>query len=286
MSNERSSIVDVMTGLYVLRYDAGPSAFVAAPSISVSVLGEAGDIELVTDPFGDAHQLRHPGECMVLRAKREGRIEIVARARAGGTTEAVVKLERLGPPNLAATPEAARAGSAEGEAPHSAIQLVGHLARRGDVLVDEGEWVGGPELPLPIEGIEVRCKNGGRAPALDVQVLIGEREPRWSEWAPVGAFVGSRGRAQSLRGVRVRLRETQAASSQIKARAIFLGRPVETRIGRMIELAPPGGHDPLVGLSLQLVAEVASSAAAVSMATSSDANARSRVRIFRPGDQS
>ena len=125
------------------------------------------------------------------------------------------------------------------------LAMLAHLARVGDVTVGEGDWVGGPAAPAPVEGIAVRCSpNLG---ALDYQVMaVGEG--RWSDWTSAGAFAGSRGRAKALVGVRLRLHA--AVDAVIEGEALFLGSVIVRKQGLDLEFRSSAGNDPLVGLRI------------------------------------
>ena len=84
------------------------------------------------------------------------------------------------------------------------FSILGHLSRRGDVEVAAGEWLGGPQLPRAIEGLEIRAPQGSNT-RIEMQVLVGTDPPRWLDWVAHGVFVGTRQRALPLSGIRLRL---------------------------------------------------------------------------------
>ena len=156
------------------------------------------------------------------------------------------------------------------------VTLLAHVARRGDIEVGAGSWLAGPESPGAIEGVEIRApqRPGLR---IETQALVLTRPARWSDWAAQGVFVGSRGRALALGGLRLRLVGEEADRFSLAVDALFLGSPIVSKRGRELEFISAAGADPLVGLRLAVVPERTSH---VSGAV--DAPRREpRVRVFR-----
>ncbi|QTL05815.1 hypothetical protein J5J86_11260 [Aquabacter sp. L1I39] len=198
----------------------------------------------------------------------------------GGSVEARLQLEPLvtlpGAGELEAPPARGRASASPVAGVESGLALTGHLSRRGDVKVGAGQWLGGPRQPLPIEGLQV--SRVPRGVELEYQVLVGTRPAQWSPWVRAGEYAGTRGRALSLFGVRLRLGGEAAA--RIRAEALFLGAPVVSRAGRQVEFVGVSERDPLVGLSLAIdLAEEAGRAEPRRMAP----EGAGRVRVFRAG---
>ena len=136
-----------------------------------------------------------------------------------------------------------------GDAGDGPFKIVAHVARRGDVAADPGAWIAGPDAPAAIEAVGIR----GPLPSgvgIEFQPLLGTNPPRWLDWAPSGAFVGTRGRALPLAGLRMRLTGSQGAEGRLMVDALFLGAPIMSREGREVEIIGPAGNEPLVGLRL------------------------------------
>ncbi len=251
IGNERSgagrqtmSRLHVERGLHVLRY-VSSAAGADGPSV-IPVVGSeaAGKIRLISAPDKPRCELAGPGECLVVVAEIAGtiRFEVAAR-RPEGSLDAVLRLDLLEKPGRAV---------AQGERSPSAVdkrlRLLAHLSRRGDVEVAAGEWAGGPGIPAMLEGLTIL---GAPIQARALSAVGSER--RWSSWAPAGTFLGSRGRAQPLVGLNVRIEEGQDPDSELAIEAMFLGSPIVKKRGREIEVVGPFGADPLVGLRMELV---------------------------------
>lgn len=278
----RVSELTVEAGLYVIRYVSAPPSG-EAPVVQVEPdWRSSGSVEIVSDPRQRAGLLVGPGSAVVVRSTGEGRIVMTARPRyPGGSVEARLQLEALvtAPPGGVSEGEMSRGRPAPVPASmgvEDGFALTGHLSRRGDVQVGSGQWLGGPRQPLPIEGLQVARLP--RGVDLEYQVLVGTRPAQWSPWMRAGEFAGTRGKALSLLGVRLRLGGEAAA--RIRAEALFLGAPVVSRTGRQVEFIGVSERDPLVGLSLAIdVAEDAGRAEPRRVAP----EGAGRVRVFRAG---
>jgi hypothetical protein len=223
----------------------------------------------------------------VIRAERATEVVVgIRRAAPGASLDASFRLEPLSVAEesdsaIADAPvarPAAVVAPAEMSKPTAPLSLLAHISMRGDVVVDEDEWAGGPDAPSPIEGLELR---GSPAPgvAAEMQVLVSSRPPRWSNWVPSGEYAGTRGRYLQLIGVRLRLRGPNADRSEIAADALFLGSLVVSKRGQDVEFLSKSGVDPLVGLRLGVVAkDMPSNGRAV---FGSGRERETRVRVFR-----
>ncbi|OYX70560.1 MAG: hypothetical protein B7Y95_15260 [Rhizobiales bacterium 32-66-11] len=241
----RVSSVNVEPGLYILRYASGAAARVS-PLVEVACDPRAQQfVSIVSDPRVAGGVLSAPGAALVVRAVAQASLRLSVRAaEPGGSLEARITLEA-------------------------------DLARRGDVRVGSGEWLGGPAAPLPIEGVAVAGVPSSLG--LEYQVRSGARKVQWSPWVPAGSFAGSRGRAMPLLGIRFRL---GSSGAELRAEALFLGSPVVSRSGSEVELVGLSDLDPMVGLSLSLTDAEVKYAGDVSSVTR---DAPAKVRVFRAG---
>ena len=317
---ERVANLAVERGLFVVRYasshaSAAPSVFVRpSPSCEESV-------QVVSTPGGAQGVLTKPGDCVVIVAAAAGSLHVTVSTRsADGDLDANIRMETItssdpvAPNGLGAlqgaaprkAPVAPRRASATQKSPieprriaarlkrsedsHSEFAVAAHVARRGDLVVAPGEWVGGPSAPAPIEGLQINW-----APpigvALEYQVLVVGAGGRWSTWVFAGEFAGSRGRRLSLVGVRMRLGGEQADRYSLYGEALFLGAPIVSDKGRELEFLSRSGTDPLVGLRLELnemasdgpdlVAETKAEARVAGRVGTNDVRRGGRVRVFR-----
>jgi hypothetical protein len=238
------SRLHVDRGLHVLRY-VSSAAGEYGPSVAPVVGPEAaGKIRLISAPDNPGCELVRPGECLVVVAEIAGTVRLVVTPRGPqGSRDAVLRLELL---------EQRRQAGAQAERLPAAVKepfrFIAHLSRRGDVEVAAGEWAGGPGVAAPLEGLTIL---GRRVETRALSAVEGER--RWSTWAPAGTFLGSRGRAQPLLGLSIKIEEGQDPESELAIEAMFLGSPIVQKRGREIEVVGPSGGGPLVGLRIELV---------------------------------
>ena len=245
-------------GVVIVRYAASKSGR-AAPSLVISVPHGAG-AELIDLAERDEQTLPKPGTATVIRALRDTVVSLeVIPAQPGGSLDAEVHLERMmvsatqsERPPLQAAPAAPAAPALFPAGALADFQVLAHVSRRGDILAGNGEWICGPQVPMSIEGIEVRL--GRLAPDLDVMVsgAARMRTPVAFPVSPAGTFIGTRGRAAPLTTLSFSLIGRAAQAFQLSVDALFLAAPIVSRLGNAIELSGPTGNEPLVGLRLAL----------------------------------
>ena len=178
-SRERNHTMIVGEGSYLLRYI---SAGVASHPPNVRVRPSPKDgkgilLVPVTDDLGRG--LRHPGDYLLVHAKRTGAIDLTVSAnRPNGSLEAEVRLERIAAVEEPTKPTQQRvtrvAERDRDEEP--VVQILAHVSHRGDVISDQGEWMCGPDFPMPIEGLEIRWPNKPAGVNLSYEVAAGQRK--------------------------------------------------------------------------------------------------------------
>ncbi len=272
---DRGSTLSVARGLHIFRYVSFQGS--GAPAVA-RVVPPASGVVLMDMPGRDRGMLQRPGDCLVLRAERPSEVMIgLRRGSADGSLDASFRLEPI-----VLSEEVPAAGQVETPVAKPAADLgslsfLAHLANVGDAQVGQNVWAGGPDAPAAVEGLQIVAERG--AAQLEMQVLVGSRPPRWSEWVGAGQYAGTRGHGLSLVGVRLRLKP-EVVGVEIAAEALFLGALVAVQRGRQVEFVSPSGVDPLVGVkfAVQAVQDTASSRAA----NGPDTREREpRVRVFR-----
>jgi hypothetical protein len=269
---DRGSTLAVARGLHIFRYVSFQGTGV--PAISRLIPPNDG-VAVIDMPGRDDGVLRRPGDCLVVRAERAS--DVVVALRRGSPEGSLDATFRLEPIVLSEDAEPAPA-PAPVEASSGAVSFVAHLPLRGDTVFAQGEWAGGPDAPAAVEGMQIVAEGAGSA--LELQVLVASRPPRWSEWVSSGQFAGTRGHGLSLLGLRLRLKP-EAVGIEIAAEALFLGALVTSQRGRQVEFVSASGVDPLIGVKIGV--ESVQEATAGRM-QGPDANARDReprVRVFR-----
>jgi len=288
---DRGSTLAVARGLHIFRYISFQGAGV--PAVARLIPPNAG-VVVLDMPGREKGMLQRPGDCLVVRADRGSEVVIgLRRGSIDGSLDASFRLEPIvladeaAAPRMDAAPVAASAPAAASApiapapiAPAPApLSFLAHLANRGDTDFAPNAWVGGPDSPAAVEGLQI-VAPGGFAP-LEIQVLVGSRPPRWSEWVGVGQYAGTRGHGLPLVGFRLRLKP-EAIGIEIAAEALFLGALVASQRGRQVEFVSASGVDPLVGVKIGV--QSAQDVTAGRAASAPDAQARDReprVRVFR-----
>lgn len=271
---DRGSTLSVARGLHIFRYVSFQGG--GAPAVA-RVIPPNSDVTILDMPGRERGVLQRPGDCLVLRAERAS--DVVVGLRRGSAEGALDASFRLEPVVLADSSEVeAPAAAVSAPAAPASLSFLAHLANRGDTEFAQNVWAGGPDSPAAVEGLQIVSES---ASALEMQVLVGSRPPRWSEWVGAGQYAGTRGHGLSLVGFRLRLKP-EALGKEIAAEALFLGALVSAQRGRQVEFVSASGVDPLIGvkIGLQNVQEVGASRAG----TVPDAQARDReprVRVFR-----
>jgi hypothetical protein len=128
-----------------------------------------------------------------------------------------LQILRLGDGTAAPAQAAQPAGPMEAPA---AVDVVAHIATRGDVPGRLGEWVGEPGSKRWIEGFAVAPAIGIAAADIEYQAVLGRG---WlSPWVEGGQFCGSRGMSLPVLGLKLRLRGAAAEAFDCSYSATFV----------------------------------------------------------------
>jgi hypothetical protein len=281
---ERHHAMVVGRGLYLLRYVSAPSDR-NYPSIAVNRHPRNNDVTLMSAPGGIDTDLRAPGDCIVVRARAPGSISLVVIADGPDSTiDAELRLERI----LAATDckveqrsakvvemKARSGGSTE-------VSVMAHVSRRGDVVGEPGQWICGPELPLPIEGIEIDWPHRPAGINLSYQVSTGRPLGRHALSATAGQFAGTRGKAAPLVAIELALSGPRAAEYELRADALFLGAAILSQSGRDVSFTGPSGREPLVGFRLEIIGSRRRPTPELDATKPQKKRPSRKVRVYRP----
>jgi hypothetical protein len=277
---QRHHAMVVGRGLYLLRYVSAP-ADKSCPSIAVNQHPNNRDITLIAAPGGSDTYLEAPGDCMVVRADAPGSLSLVAAADGLNTNiDAEIRLERIigaTQPERAAQRPAAKQAQLQDDP--GTISILAHVSRRGDVIVEPGEWICGPDLPLPIEGVEIRWPQQPHGVELAYSAVSGRIGQKRA--ASAGEFAGTRGRAAPLTGLEMSLTCKAGSEYELAAEALFLGAAIVSQRGRKLSFTGPSGREPLVGLRLDLVKVQSKLLPRAEPAAASEKRPPRKVRVYR-----
>lgn len=251
-------------GLYVVRYEAAIDA--SQPPL-VSILCEAGRNEVILHPEQSRPTMSAPGQALVLRAMETGSVQVeISSAGALSTLDATLKFEPLrrdmapaGIPELPAIGPAApylAAAPAPMPAQPVAIQILGHVARLGDVNVGPDEWLGGPSAPARIEGFLVRWSGRPAGVQLRYAATVAGQRPGEARLADLDEFTGTRGRGRAVLGFMMELVGPDARNYALNVEALFLGSPARRFSGQSVTAGGPSGREPLVGLRISIASQL------------------------------
>jgi hypothetical protein len=243
-------------GLYVLRYET--SADVTQPPL-VTVICEAGRNEVIPHPEPARSTMSAPGQALVIRANETGNVKVeISSSASASTLDATLKFELLRPDTGGpAGMKIGATGFGDPAVPYVApptanIQLLGHVARLGDVTVGGDEWLGGPAAPARIEGFLVRWPGKPADVQLRYAATVAGQRPGEARLVDVDEFTGTRGRARALVGLTAELLGPGARNHQLTMEALFLGTPTRRMTGNSLVVAGPTGREPLVGLRMSV----------------------------------
>jgi len=243
--------IRVSQGLFVLRYVAS-KAGLNAPSLSVEARPGSG-VNLISPNDELPARLISPGDGMVVRATSDAFINVtVTPSHRNGSCDAELVLERV---STTLRPVSGQAPAVVAAPPRSAgeIDILAHVARRGDVLAKGGAWICGPDLPMAIEGIEIRWPNRPDGVELVGRATINARGVlRSLPEQSAGTFLGTRGKAAPIAGLSLMLKGPAAGDYTLRCEALFLGQPVQSVSGTACTVGGPTGLEPLVGLRLSI----------------------------------
>lgn len=252
-------------GLYVVRYE---SAIDPAVPPLVSISCDPGRNEVVFHPDHPQPTLTSPGQALVLRALEPSQVQVeISSPGSAASLDVTLKFEPLrceASPRSGAALTAAHVPVAAAQAAHhgsypaavaspSPIQLVAHVARRGDVVVGADEWAAGPQAPARVEGFLIRWP--GRPPDVQLRyaaVAVGQR-PSDAQPVQVDEYTGTRGRGRALLGFTMEVVGPSARNYALNVDALFLGSPARRASGQAVQLAGPSGREPLVGLRVSVI---------------------------------
>jgi hypothetical protein len=279
--------------LFLIRYDeAADSASPPEIRVTSETAGEH-QVAVITDPDAVYGVLSRPGDCLVVKALQRGAIRVEVAARTPrGSVKATVKLERLrnggsahGDASIEVEQTTTPSVAANSEFTLDDFEVIGHVARRGDVSVGANEWLAGPAAPSQIEGLSIRWPGKPDGLTLKYSVEVGGRGRGPVQTATLGQFTGTKGRSLPLAGLTLWLEGESASDYELTAEGLFLGSAPMRLRGDEISLRSPSGKEPLVGLKVGIERKSAASRGE-SRGKFGAPTSTSGVRVFRGRDQS
>ena len=250
---KQSRMVDVQRGVMLVRYATADDER-RPPKVAVVVNpADEKNIELVLNPDHKAAVLWQPGSCLVVRARKPGKLQVdVIALDAGGSTAATVKIETLSQGEAVAAAAHARRPPSDRVNDPGGLRLLGHIAGIGDVQSGPDEWIAGPEAPARIEGLAIEWPDKPADLALHYAVKLSRPHDVSGRMMEVGGYAGTRGRALPIVGIALELSGPAATNYQLSVEAAFLSAPLRRSSGRQLDMSGPTGREPLVGFRLRV----------------------------------
>jgi hypothetical protein len=256
----------VPAGLFVLRYVRVGLAGQSAPITVQPPAGEDG--ELIAPAGMEGFTLVAPGDGLVVSARRA--FDLAFCIEGGPAAEPILTLEAI---SHVARPHGAnhgadaatleqvlipaflhRRGSARDvgamDAADVGLVLLGHVSRRGDVLARPGEWLGGPDHPGPIEGLELRWPGAPAGFDVAMRLTVNDHGPRRLPEVGLGRFSGTRRRAAPIIAIDLQIDGRRPEEWVIVCEAMFEGQPPLSMRGTRVALRGRGGREALVGVKI------------------------------------
>ncbi len=246
--HSQQKTLELERGLFLIKYESTDDDR-NPPVVKVSAdQGSENSIEVILAPDADDAILWSPGAGLVVRAAGSARLSvIVMAAKPNGSTAARVQVV-----TLSQDPGGAKERKQTGPLDLSNFRVLGHVAGRGDVIVDADNWIAGPFAPSRIEGFAIQWPDKKPDLTLRYAVTVGGPRPTMGPFVDVGNFTGTRGRALPVVGATLELAGSATNGQQLVVDSIFLGSPQMRVVGQRVVLSGPTGREPLVGLRVRI----------------------------------
>lgn len=235
----------IKPGLIVLRYKKGTTRQNAIIRPTVADRSR-NDVEIISDPLRNDLVLDKPGDCVILRCTRDASVhlDITSKVR-GEHARGSVTVEYLTARKKreSSAPEAGYAysgfdnGSDQGG---SSVRYLGHVSYWGDSWADEGEWIGGPDRPMPLEGLQIEAQHN-----------IMMKDIRSGRTASVGDYLGTRGQSLPLNGLEFWI-EDRNSKDELVIEAMFRDAGRVEKVGSFVALVGASYNDVILGLRISV----------------------------------
>lgn len=263
-----SSLRVLAPGMWIIRYfDGGSSTTPPAVILNPSPIGK-GSVDFFPGDGVTRNTLAKAGDCMIARVKGESASILISELHPAGQQQAQVKLRidkidtSFAGSNTPAAPQPAnqqlsaalnKLASITSAAAVPAgqginIKLVGHIERRGDVVV-HNDWLGAPNSTQRIEGFSVSCEGLPEGVNLGYSCRSSRQGP--PQVALANNFVGTRRQAKPITAVAFNLGGAKALDFALTGSVVFAGQ-LPTPIVTGKELSGPTGQEPLVAMRLSI----------------------------------
>lgn len=248
-----SSLRTLEPGMWIFRYAKHSGSLPPLVSLAKSCLGQ-GTVDFFPAEGVTRDTLSKVGDCIIARVKGgPAGVLITEYHVAGQQAEVQLRLDRIdtgsaalanqSPPVASTNVQNAQPSSVNG----IQIKLVGHIERRGDVVVNNG-WLGDPNGINRLEGFAVHCENMPEGVSFGYSARSPGSQP---QAALAGNFVGTRQKAKAINAVAFNLGGPKANEYQLSGEVVFAGQPPRALLPGQ-EITGPTGNEHLVALRLHI----------------------------------
>lgn len=255
-----SRIAVLEPGLYIFRYVAD-SASQSCVSLHQAPLGR-GSVDFFPGEGVTRNTLSATGDCVIARVKSATSSVLIVEyhptsAETGSIDLQIERIETAPKPSHSQTVTSNNVLSPDDQPSACTgmpLTLLGHVERRGDVTVSEGQWLGDPQGNQRIEGF---CVTGNELPdGLLLAYSCRSAKEAVSHTGLTGQFVGTRRQALPITAAGFALSGPKANDFTLEGQLVFAGQePVALLPGK--ELSGPTGHEHLVALRLTVRSKAA-----------------------------
>lgn len=262
-------------GLIALKYKkmSGGQTAIIQPMVPVA---SQDAITIISDPVKPDGTLSEVGDCVVLRCTRPAKMNIsITSKQSNVPARGSVIVEYLTSRRSKSQAQA----SVATHAPPVNLRCMGHISYWGDKWAKAGEWLAGPDRPMPIEGLMLEIE-GSSQPGISMRNLASNQTAR------AGEFLGTRGHLQPLNNLDLWI-EDSTYPLEMHTAAYFRDAGLVENTGKHVSVRGGGPTDCLLGFRISLVP---SNSAYTGKSVTSDAATTSlahkdgkpeRVKIFR-----
>ncbi|NYS60342.1 hypothetical protein [Vreelandella salicampi] len=237
----RTALKTLSPGMYTVRYlgskvkgGAGSAASANIPlALSQAPIRMAGEIEFIC-PEGITHQtLAAPGDYLLVNVK--GGDAVLAASKYSprpldGKVDIHWRIEPLNPAqplkSAQSSKHSQRDNAQQGTQRKKTttkvdialpLTLKGHIERRGDITVNDGEWLGDPSSQARLEGFAIDCAELPQG----VQLIAGGKVGQKTQQVNANEFFGTRQKATPITQLAICLSSPNTDHLTLKGEAAF-----------------------------------------------------------------
>ena len=247
-----NSIIVLKPGVHILRHPKQ-----GLPPLSVGRAPTSrpfrGRIEILSTPSTDGSVLRDGSDCIVMHVI-DAEVEIIISTvlEEGGVQIPKLRIDTVGldpAPTIQST-DVQPTPSPIIEVNGTGLSIIGHIEKRGDIVVLAGQQLGDPESLLRLEGFQLVWPD--KPVDVEISYAVTLEGSGANPSVTIGNFCGTRGEARRITGLTMTLGGPNAANYKLHGVANFSGG-FQVPLLSGIDVSGPSGFEHLVGLQLNIL---------------------------------